>query len=135
MSYQDERPYVIYNTNPNPKICQPPQFWGQFGWGSLQLATVYFEMFEAAEILEANQDAVAIPIPDTIGALSGDGQAPNDFTLENNSVWIEATFYFHITLSGRGLNADDAWLDACEQFGLDPGPCPSDDEYTREYDE
>lgn len=45
----------------------------------------------------------------------------------------DSTFYFNVILSGRGTNPDDAWRDATEQFGNDPGPYPED--FTREYDD
>jgi len=41
-------------------------------------------------------------------------------------------YLFTITLSGIGDNPDKAWQDATEQFSLDPGPTPGEDEYTVE---
>lgn len=33
-------------------------------------------------------------------------------------------FIFEVTLSGIGDTPEKAWNDACEQFGMDNGPCP-----------
>ena len=34
------------------------------------------------------------------------------------------TWLFYVCLQGVGTDKDTAWQDACEQFGLDPGPTP-----------
>ena len=35
-----------------------------------------------------------------------------------------STFRFPVELQGSGEGVDDAWRDACESFGLDPGDTP-----------
>lgn len=39
------------------------------------------------------------------------------------------TYSFPIVLCGDGKNVQDAWQDACEAFGMDPGCAPVEGEY------
>lgn len=33
-------------------------------------------------------------------------------------------FKFTVIINGHGENADEAWIDACAELGLEPGPTP-----------
>jgi len=39
-------------------------------------------------------------------------------------------YEFTVILSGDGETPEEAWNDATESFGLEPGICPDDTEYT-----
>ena len=44
----------------------------------------------------------------------------------------EKRYEFRVVIAGYGKDADQAWEEATEQFSLDPGPTPGEDEYTVE---